>query len=112
MSPENQDALRRADDIERGERSGMWYESSGATAHIRRLVAGIEAERQARQAAQIENEALKARIARADVELQRAVIAEREACAKVCDELHWPWHMGDESGPKECATAIRARGKA
>jgi hypothetical protein len=44
------------------------------------------AERQARQAAQVENEALKARIARADVELQRAVIAEREACAKVCDE--------------------------
>lgn len=86
MSPENQDALRRADDIERGERSGMWYESSGATAHIRRLVAGIEAERQSRQAAQIENEALKARIARADVELQRAVLAEREACAKVLNE--------------------------
>jgi len=36
---------------------------------------------------------------------------EREACAKVCDELHWPWHMGDNSGPKECAAAIRARGK-
>ena len=38
--------------------------------------------------------------------------AEREACAKVCDELHWPWHMGDNSGPKECAAAIRARGEA
>jgi hypothetical protein len=37
---------------------------------------------------------------------------EREACAKLCDELHWPWHMGDNSGPKECATAIRARGNA
>ena len=36
---------------------------------------------------------------------------ERESCAKVCDELHWPWHMGDNSGPKECAAAIRARGK-
>ena len=35
---------------------------------------------------------------------------EREACAKVCDELHWPWHMGDNSGPKECAEAIRERG--
>jgi hypothetical protein len=34
---------------------------------------------------------------------------EREACAKVCDELHWPWHIGDNSGPKECATKIRAR---
>jgi hypothetical protein len=37
--------------------------------------------------------------------------AEREACAKVCDELHWPWRMGDNSGPKECAAAIRARGQ-
>jgi hypothetical protein len=35
--------------------------------------------------------------------------AEREACAKVCDELYWPWHIGDNSGPKECAKAIRAR---
>jgi hypothetical protein len=35
---------------------------------------------------------------------------EREACAKACDELHWIWHMGDNSGPKECANAIRARG--
>jgi hypothetical protein len=40
-----------------------------------------------------------------------AQAAEREACAKVCDELHWPWHMGDNSGPKECADAIRARGQ-
>jgi hypothetical protein len=38
------------------------------------------------------------------------ILGEREACAKVCDELHWPWHMGDNSGPKECAAAIRARG--
>jgi hypothetical protein len=36
---------------------------------------------------------------------------EREACARVCDELHWTWHMGDNSGPKDCAAAIRARGK-
>ena len=41
-----------------------------------------------------------------------AVAAEREACAKVCDELHWTWHMGDNSGPKECAEAIRARNQA
>jgi hypothetical protein len=38
------------------------------------------------------------------------ILGEREACAKVCDELHWTWHMGDNSGPKECAAAIRARG--
>jgi hypothetical protein len=35
--------------------------------------------------------------------------SEREECAKICDGLHWEWHMGDNSGPKECATAIRAR---
>jgi hypothetical protein len=38
-----------------------------------------------------------------------AIAKEREACAKVCDELHWPWHIGDDSGPKQCAIAIRAR---
>jgi hypothetical protein len=38
------------------------------------------------------------------------ILGEREACAKVCDELHWTWHMGDNSGPKECAAVIRARG--
>ena len=36
---------------------------------------------------------------------------EREACAKVCDDLHWPWRIGDNSGPKQCAIAIRARGE-
>ena len=41
---------------------------------------------------------------------KKMVEFEREACAKVCDELHWPWRMGDNSGPKECAEAIRARG--
>jgi hypothetical protein len=41
---------------------------------------------------------------------KQLILAEREACAKVCDELHWTWHMGDNSGPKECANAIRARG--
>jgi hypothetical protein len=44
------------------------------------------------------------------VAMREAVEAEREACAKACDELHWTWHMGDNSGPKDCAAAIRARG--
>jgi hypothetical protein len=44
------------------------------------------------------------------VAMREAVEAEREACAKECDELHWTWHMGDNSGPKDCAAAIRARG--
>ena len=43
---------------------------------------------------------------------EAAASKEREACAFICDELHWPWHMGDNSGPKECAEAIRARGEA
>ena len=41
---------------------------------------------------------------------------EREACAKVCEDLHHHWRWGDgedsESGPKDCAAAIRARGEA
>jgi hypothetical protein len=43
-------------------------------------------------------------------QLNKLIADERSACAKVCDELHWPWRMGDNSGPKECAAAIRARG--
>jgi len=39
--------------------------------------------------------------------VKRAVEAEREACAKVCEEVGvWP-----SLGPKHCAEAIRARGQ-
>lgn len=69
-------------------------------------------------------------IARADVELQRAVIAEREACAKVCDDkaMHCETKAQEaiEAGERDevsairstawqisaCAAAIRARGAA
>ena len=41
---------------------------------------------------------------------------EREACAKVCDDKHDTWRWDNEpdsaSGPRDCATAIRARGDA
>ena len=43
----------------------------------------------------------------------RAAAIELEACAKVCDDLHHKWHWGEdnpESGPHDCASAIRARG--
>ena len=30
-----------------------------------------------------------------------------EQAAQMCEEKHWTWHMGDTSGPKECAIAIR-----
>jgi hypothetical protein len=51
-----------------------------------------------------------------DVGLEKAVLAEREACAKVCDSFYESWinihgryeFMGE--GAQECAAAIRARG--
>ena len=67
----------------------------------------VAKERAARQAAQAEVVALKERIARAGVEQRRAVreavLVEREACAKVCDEL---------VSASACARQIRARGEA
>ena len=39
-------------------------------------------------------------------EVKRAVEAEREACAKVCEEAHWS--LDDRN---EYAAAIRARGQ-
>ncbi len=47
-------------------------------------------------------------------DISEAVAEEREACAKVCDELHHKWNWGNDepiSGPSECAAAIRARSK-
>ena len=48
--------------------------------------------------------------------IEEAVAAEREACAKVCDDKHDTWRWDDEadsaSGPRDCAAAIRARGQA
>jgi hypothetical protein len=48
--------------------------------------------------------------------ISEAVLAEREACAKVCDDKHHTWRWDNEpdsaSGPRDCATAIRARGQA
>ena len=48
--------------------------------------------------------------------IEEAVLAEREACAKVCDDKHDTWRWDDEadsaSGPRDCAEAIRARGQA
>jgi len=42
-------------------------------------------------------------------EIKSAVLAEREACAKVCDDLD---KMRGYSYADKCATAIRARGQA
>ena len=71
----------------------------------------VAAERAARQAAQAEVVELKERIARAGVEHRRALYEalqqEREACAKVCDEVGDK--MGGSVGAYNCAAAIRAR---
>jgi hypothetical protein len=46
------------------------------------------------------------------VAVRKAVEAEREACAKVCEETTaaWTQHLYNE-GCMDCAKAIRARGK-
>jgi hypothetical protein len=48
--------------------------------------------------------------------VEAGAAAEREACAKVCDDKHDTWRWDDEpdsaSGPRDCAAAIRARGQA
>jgi hypothetical protein len=45
--------------------------------------------------------------------IQAAILSEREACAKVCDDKHDTWRWDDEadsaSGPRDCAAAIRNR---
>ena len=49
--------------------------------------------------------------------VQRAVAAEREACAKVCDDLPVPPYVPDKDAhiwdltSLDCAAAIRARGQ-
>lgn len=51
-------------------------------------------------------------------ELMKLVAAkEREACAKVCDDIRHPWGYSAETsdwerGTEHCADAIRARGEA
>jgi hypothetical protein len=48
-------------------------------------------------------------------DMEKAIVAEREACAKVCDDKHDTWRWDDEadsaSGPRDCAASIRARGE-
>ena len=45
----------------------------------------------------------------------KATAKEREACAKVCDDIRHPWGYSSETsdwsrGTEHCADAIRARG--
>lgn len=45
--------------------------------------------------------------------IAKAVAAEREACALLCDNLRdeWGWDNDGEVAARDCANAIRARGK-
>ena len=43
-----------------------------------------------------------------DVYTAKALRDVLEQAAQMCDEKHWTWRMGENSGPKECADSIRA----
>lgn len=72
-------------------------------------------EREARQQAQREAEALRERIVKSGLELHRAVRdaakEEREACAQACDleAATWPYPSHGNAAVTMAATAIRAR---
>lgn len=61
--------------------SGAWVDITDDLTRFAALV--TQAERESRQAAQAENEQLKARLARSGAEMRKAVFAMREACAGV-----------------------------
>ena len=44
--------------------------------------------------------------------LNAAIIKEREACAKVCEQIDTAAFGGERPAPNDCAAAIRARGEA
>jgi hypothetical protein len=44
--------------------------------------------------------------------LNAAITKEREACAKVCEQIDTAAFGGERPAPNDCAAAIRARGEA
>jgi hypothetical protein len=44
--------------------------------------------------------------------LDAAIAKEREACAKVCEQIDTAAFGGERPAPNDCAAAIRARGEA
>lgn len=100
------------------------YDVNAVVAHlINRLAmleSSVQAERESRRAAQIENEQLKAQIGRSGVEWRRvisqAVKEEREACAELCDTMRTAYPSERETrihnlAVSNCAAALRARGR-
>ena len=72
--------------------TGFWMPPDYSTA------GQLDTERQARQKAQAELAVLKGVIAKAGLALQRAVLAERESCAKVCED----WANDHSGSTGEC----------
>lgn len=52
------------------------------------------------------------RIEKLEAELERAVLAERRACANVCDARYMGDNNREDMEARRCAEAIRARGAA
>jgi hypothetical protein len=88
--------------------------SKGVSPLVREALLQMEAELEAtNRQVEILSDALAESRRNIDALVALARADEREACAKVCDELHDTWRWDDEadsaSGPRDCATAIRAR---
>jgi len=79
------------------------------------LDAAVAAERASRQAAQAQVERLQSELARSGVEMRREVAAERERCAKVCEDwgaTHQPHEtVNAQNMSRKLAAAIRAEQK-
>ena len=104
-------ALEHCDDWQENRRCTVDY--NGLVRWVPSAEQEVAKERAERQAAQVEVVELKGRIARAGVEQRRAVLEEREACAKACEgmEANRYWIPGSLWGNirSEMAAAIRAQ---
>lgn len=108
--------MTRDDIIRMAREAGIYPANHETISMLERFAALVAAaEREARQAAQVQNEELKARIARVGLEgnlaKAKAVKAEREACADIAD----CWIGVDKTAGEACdeiARDIRARGAA
>lgn len=77
--------------------SGVEDEIQAISREVAKLESALEKERNARQEAQASNERLKTYIVKTGIERRRAVWAEREACAKLCEDLR---DVGEEDRAK------------
>ena len=92
----------------------IWEKMQPNTSASAVRVPAIQALRQA-LAKQDNHESLRKaawdRIAELEEALEKAVLAEREACAKVCEELVLAYVGNASATANQCAEAIRARGE-